>query len=174
MTVTQAARDEASLRPRERWGYGLWLFTGGVIAVPELWAASGATRWPTISATVGHLEKLWSPVKIIVVALIAAGAAQALANPVQDGERRTPAGRLMRGTRQSAEVVSYFPAATLTSATFTIGYVLYGLIALGFGIVPNALGYWFAKDVPFPPLLRTLADLDRRWYPADLAAYPWP
>lgn len=81
MMVIQAARDKAPPQARERrpltrherWGYGVWLFTGAVIAVPELWAASGGTSWPTISATVGHLETLWGPVKILVVGLIAAG-----------------------------------------------------------------------------------------------------
>lgn len=207
MTAIQAARDKAPsqaaerlpLPGQERWGYGVWLFTGAVIAVPELWAASGGTSWPTISATLGHLETLWSPVKILVVALIAAGAAQVLGDSVQAGARRTPTGRLIRGARPSDEIAWYFPGAVLvivaatagtaalTSATFTIGYVLYGLIALAFGIVPNVLAYWFGRDVPFPPLLRTLADLDRRWHPAavvvvaglsvlavHLAAYPWP
>lgn len=196
MTATHA---EWPLSRQERWGYGVWLFTGVVIAVPELWAATGGTRWPTISATVGHLETLWNPVKILVVALIAAGAAQALADSIPPGDGRTPTRRLIRRARESAEVAWYFPcallviiaataiAAALTTATFTVGYVLYSLIALGFGIVPNTLAYWFAKDVPFPPLLRTRADLDRRWHPAalvvvaglsvlavHLAAYPWP
>jgi hypothetical protein len=67
------------------------------------------------------------------------------------------------------------------------GYVLYGLIAVAFLIVPNVLAYGFAKEVPFPTLFRTLADLDRRWHPlvliivaglsvlvVHLVAYPWP
>lgn len=58
---------------------------------------------------------------------------------------------------------------------------------VAFLIIPNVLAYWFAKDVPFPTLFRTLADLDRRWHPlvliivaglsvlvVHLVAYPWP
>jgi hypothetical protein len=47
---------------RQWWGYGVWLFVGAVIATSELWAVVGNPWWPTISATVGHLEQLWSPV----------------------------------------------------------------------------------------------------------------
>jgi hypothetical protein len=158
------------------------LFVGAAIAVPELWAATGNPWWPTISATVGHLEALWSPIKIIVLALIAAGAAQVLSESAKADERRTENGRLARGTGPSAEIAWYFPGAvliiavvttlvaTLTTARFTTGYVLYGMIAAAFGIVPNALAYWFAREVPFPALSRTLQNLDRRWHPAALVA----
>ena len=54
-------------------------------------------------------------------------------------------------------------------------------------IIPNALAFWFAKEVPFPTLYRTVADLERRWRPAamvivvglvvlmfHLVFFPWP
>jgi hypothetical protein len=198
---------------REWWGYGVWLFVGAVIATSELWAVAGNPWWPTISATVGHLEQLWSPVKIIVVALIAAAAAQMITYPPYRGEFgldgrparrwRTAGGRLTKTPGEQAEPIEhagwYFPAAvvviagaaataaSLSSSKLVIGYVLYGLIAVAFLVIPNVLAFWFAKDVPFPTLFRTLADLDRRWHPAvlvivaglsvlaiHLVDYPWP
>jgi hypothetical protein len=202
MTATDTAVDgetQSTMTREEWWGYAVWLFVGAAIAVPELWAAIGNPWWPTISATVGHLETLWSPVKIIVLALIAAGTAQVLSDSVRAQERHPKTGRRVRGTRQSAEIAWYFPAAvivivavtaivaTLTAARFTTGYVLYGLIAVAFGILPNVLAYCFAREVPFPTLLRTLKSLDRRCHPValvpiaglsvlavHLVAYPWP
>lgn len=198
---------------RQWWGYGVWLFVGAVIATSELWAAVGNPWWPTISATVGHLEQLWSPVKIIVIALIAAGATQMVTYPPHRGEFnpadgrarrwRTGTGRLTKAPGGLTEPIRhaawYFPAAvvviagaaataaSLSSSKYVMGYVLYGLIAVAFLIIPNVLAFWFAKDVPFPTLFRTLADLDRRWHPlvliivaglsvlvVHLVAYPWP
>jgi hypothetical protein len=56
---------------REAWGYGVWLFFGLIVVVPEVWAAAWADSapFPTISATTGALEydHAW-------VALIVAGA----------------------------------------------------------------------------------------------------
>ena len=214
MAVTLERPEGRTAYPaRKWWGYGVWLFVGAVIATSELWAAFGNPWWPTISATVGHLEQLWSPVKIIVIALIAAGATQMLAYPPHRGESdpggagarrwRTGAGRLTKAHDGLAEPIEhaawYFPvavvviaggaaaAARLSSSKYVMGYVLYGLIAVAFLIIPNVLAYWFAKDVPFPTLFRTLADLDRRWHPlvliivaglsvlvVHLVAYPWP
>jgi hypothetical protein len=60
-------------------------------------------------------------------------------------------------------------------------------MAVAFLVVPNVLAFWFAKEVPFPTLFRTLSDLDKRWHSAvmvvvaglavlavHLVAYPWP
>jgi hypothetical protein len=208
-------RPEGRLEDSARtwWGYGVWLFVGAVIATSELWAVAGNPWWPTISATTGHLEQLWSPVKIIVVALIAAGATQLVSYPPhrrefgRTGRRaprwRTASGRLTKAPGGQAEPIRhaelYFPAAvaviagaaaaaaSLSSNKFVVGYVLYGLIAVAFLVIPNVLAFWFAKDVPFPTLFRTLADLDEVWHPAvliivaglsvlavHLVAYPWP
>lgn len=222
MAVTHGSGlDQALSRPerrrglseREWWGYGVWAFVGAVIATSELWAVAGNPWWPTISDTVGHLERLWNPVKIIVVALIAAGAAQLVTYPqhraepgLADGRRRpvrTGNGRLTRfggePTEQIEHAAWYFPVAVIVIAAATaaaaglngskwvVGYVLYSLIAVAFMIIPNVLAFWFAREVPFPTLLRTLADLDDRWHPAvlvivaglsvlaiHLVAYPWP
>ena len=54
---------------RELAGYGVWGFTGAVIAVPELWAAvdSDHVPWPTISGTVGYLEYWHTWVAVIII-----------------------------------------------------------------------------------------------------------
>jgi hypothetical protein len=200
-----------NLDQRERWGYGVWLFAGAVIAVGELWAAVGSPWWVTISATTGHLEQLWSPVKIIVVALVAAGAASALryppsraasaASPRSPAQWRTGNGRITRKEGGQADqltglylllaVTVVAAGGTITAALgagkFTVGYVIYGLMAAGLLIVPSVLAYWFAKDVPFPTLFRALSDLEKRCHAAvtvvvaglavlavHLVAYPWP
>jgi hypothetical protein len=43
---------------REAWGYGVWLFFGVIVAVPEIWAAfwKQSAPFPTISGTTGALE----------------------------------------------------------------------------------------------------------------------
>lgn len=220
MALTQSSRvagpDGSPPGPQisrpECWGYAVWAFVGAVIAAAELWAVFGSPWWPTLSGTVGHLEQLWTPTKIIVIALIAAAAGQVLSYPPRQrefpppGRRRhwrTGGGRLTRAENgQTAELghaAWYFPiavtlvaagtaaAAVLNSSRLVAGYVIYGLIAVAFLIVPNVLAYWFAKEVPFPTLLRTLENLNNRWHPAviiivaglsvlavHLVAYPWP
>jgi hypothetical protein len=224
MAVTQEARSVgpadgpgwqsrfADVKPREWWGYAVWGFVGAVIAVSELWAAAGNPWWLTISATVGHLERLWSPVKIVVVALIAVGAVQVLMNPPfrakyepLRGRRlwRTESGRLTKVRTNNEETLplaaGYFPAAVIAAAAagagaailsgdkFVVGYVLYGVMAIAFLIIPNVLAFFWAREVPFPTLLRALEDLDSRLHSAvlvivaglvvlaiHLVAYPWP
>lgn len=131
--TTQIARAEpdtgperASPLPPRRlwWGYGVWLFVGTVIGTGETGAAIGNPWWPTISATVGHLERAWNPTKIIVVALLAAAAVQVLWYPasarhvLDPGRARhalaTSGGRLTRKDRCGDEEV--VPKPSMRSA----------------------------------------------------------
>jgi hypothetical protein len=198
---------------RELWGYGVWLFVGLVFGVPESWAGITSPPWPALSDTVGHLEQLWHPVRVIVVALIVFLAFHAVRYPPgRTGESAARHGepawartlsRWFAGSGTSAAravpVVVYFPlaagvvaggsviAALAGSDTFVLGYVIYGLIAVFLVIIPNALAFWFATQVPFPTLYRAVANLQRRWRPAamvivaglvvlmfHLVFYPWP
>ena len=198
---------------RERWGYGVWLFVGLMFGVPESWAGITNPPWPALSDTVGHLEQLWHPVRVIVVALIVFIVFHAVSYPpgqtgefpAREGEpkrARTPCGRVARcgtGAASAVPVLAYFPlaagvvaggsiiAAIAGSDMFVLGYVIYGLIAIFLVIIPNALAFWFAKEVPFPTLYRTVANLERRWRPAamvivaglvvlmfHLVFFPWP
>ena len=202
-----------SVGTREWWGYGVWLFVGLVFGVPESWAGITNPPWPALSDTVGHLEQLWHPVRVIVVALIVFIVFNAVRYPPgQTGEFpagegeptrvRTPCGRVARrgtGTASAVSVFVYFPlavgvvaggsviAAIAGSDMFVLGYVIYGLIAIFLVIIPNALAFWFATEVPFPTLHRTVANLERRWRPAamvivaglvvlmfHLVFFPWP
>jgi hypothetical protein len=215
MRVRRPARDRTDTE-RERWGYGVWGLMAGVIALFEIWAAAGAPPWPTISATVGHLEAQWSFVALIVVALIVLGAAHALtyawpgvgpllARPNRPRRGRTKTGRITMSPTPDDDAFLelspyiYFPislAIVIGGAWWIIGasndkwlrgYIIYGLIAAMFAIIPNLIALFLKTDVPFPTLFRTIADLERRWHPValvilvglvilliHLALYPWP
>jgi hypothetical protein len=170
----------------------VWAIVGAAIAIPEIWAAVGNRWWPTISATVGHLEQLWSPVKIIVVALIAASSIQLLRYPPHRNEYatlpgrparwRTASGRLTRANNGQAELLpfaaAYLPATVIAVAAsgaitaglggsrFVVGYVIYAVTAVGLLIAPNVLAFRWGKEVPFPTLPRTLVNLDGRFHSA--------
>jgi len=198
---------------QERWGYGVWLFAGLVFGVPESWAGITAPPWPALSETIGHLEQLWPPARVIVVALVVSIAFHAVRYPpsrtgafaareAKPKRARTPFGRFARsgtGAARAVPVFVYFPlaagavaggsviAAIAGSGMFVLGYVIYGLIAIFLVIIPNALAFWFTKEMPFPTLYRTVANLERRWRPAamvivaglvvlmlHLAFFPWP
>jgi hypothetical protein len=117
------------------------------------------------------------------------------------GVGRTPTGRLSKTPADTSPVaaVSYIPlalgliavggivAAVASGDYWVLGYVIYGLIAVFLVIIPNVLAYWFARDVPWPTLLATITNLERRWRPAaavvlaglvilllHLALPPWP
>lgn len=200
------------LPDREIWGYGLWLFVGLVFGIPESWAGLATPPWPALSDTIAHLESRWHPVAVIIVALIVFVVFQVVKYPPghtgefrrRPGEPwrgRTEGGRLIRrpGEPSVVPVLLYFPAAlavmtvgsiiaaVTSSDTFVLGYVIYGLFAMFLGVIPNALAYWFAREVPFPTLARTIANLERRWRPVamiivaglvilmlHLVFFPWP
>jgi hypothetical protein len=202
--TTLTGRGHAHLSTKEKWGYGVWLFVGLVFGVPESWAGLASPPWPSLSNTVAHLEALWSPVAVIVVALTVIVVFQVVRYPPGaggPGSGRTEGGRLTRRPGQASPVPAYlyFPlalavvaagsviAAVASSDMFVLGYTIYGLLAVFCVIVPDLLAYWFARDVPFPTLARTVVNLERRWPPAamiivaglvvlmfHLAFFPWP
>jgi hypothetical protein len=195
---------------REPRGYGVWLTMGGVVALPELWAAVDANvPWPTISGTIGHLEYRWSVTAVVVVGALVFSALLTIRYPPplpprsDAGIGRTPSGRLSmqpeRASRRQLSPWAYFPAAAVVviggsllsvmvdGDKWHLAYVLYGLIAMFWIALPSAAAYLFARDVPFPTLFRTIADLERRMQRfalfvaaglvvllLHLAFYPWP
>jgi len=159
--------------------------------IPEITAAANiGVPWPTISATVGHLEYEHSWVALIVVALIVGFAYQWLrypsfpASPVVQANgaalSRSSLGRLTKHSESinsddRAEVsvllviaglfvvaIGSFLATQLDSDRFVLAYVLYGLFAVFFAVFPSLLAYFSPRDVPFPTFFRTIANLDRR------------
>ncbi len=117
------------------------------------------------------------------------------------GAGRTYNGRLSRAPADASPVAAlvYIPvalgavaggsiiAAVASGDYWVLGYVIYGLIAIFLVIIPNVLAYWFAREVPWPTLLTTVTDLERRWRPVavivlaglvilllHLALPPWP
>jgi hypothetical protein len=185
----------ANVSGRERWGYAVWGAVGVVIAVPEIWAAAvGTAPWPTVSGTVGHLEDLWHPTAVFVVALIVIAAALATGYGRLDDRAPTVAlagewwPYVYLGGAVLFSVGASLIAAELVNGSegrFVLGYVIYGLIGFFFLFLPAVLGWMLV--VPFPSLITTLRDLERR-VPVvallvlaglvilliHLALYPWP
>jgi len=216
-TGRKAAGRLTGISTREKWGYGFWLLLGLVFGVPEGWAGLASPPWPALSDTIGHLDKVWPPTAVIVVAVIVfvgyyfvrvpvgrAGAPVLRAGGPEGGTGagagRTYNGRLAKAPADASPLpaLAYVPPAlaaitigssiaAVTGGFWVLGYVIYGLIAVFAVIIPNVLAYWFAREVPWPTLLTTVTDLERRWRPmavvvlAGLAAlmfhlafFPWP
>jgi hypothetical protein len=171
---------------RVKWGYGVWGCAGVVIAIPEIWSAVSAPGFKTISETVGHLERLWNPTAIIVVALLAVAAANVVRfslpgtlRTIDQADGRTVGHTAAGRFAWSPEAVSDFPfvylpiafaavalpsalVAILSDDAWVLGDVLYGLIATFAVAIPSVLAFAFKREVPFATLFQTLADLERR------------
>src|SRR5690348_13972311 len=70
MTEVTTGAPTVAGRSAEFWGYLMWGLAGIVIAVPELAAVFDLADWPTISATIGHLEDAHSWVRLVVVFVV--------------------------------------------------------------------------------------------------------
>jgi hypothetical protein len=83
----------------EKWGYGFWLFMGLVFGIPESWAGLANPPWPSLSDTITHLDALWPPTAVIVVAVIVIVAFYFVRVPVSPpGSLAHAGGGLGRGT----------------------------------------------------------------------------
>ena len=192
----------------ERRGYWFWGPTVLFVLLVELLAALSASvknafPWPTISSTVGHLEKRWDWVAVIVVGLITVVAFHAIAYRNQQRER----GRAYRragpdpGLKPDGEDISWYNgllvacigvaaivlAIVFDASKFQLGYVIYGVIGF-FGIVlPSILAFSANRLVGFPTLFFTIDKLRHRLHSVavvlvagltilavHLAFYPWP
>ncbi len=170
----------------ERRGYGFW---GPVVALAlliELLAAiskgvKNAFPWPTISSTVGELEKRWDWVGVIVVGTIAVALFQAIA---YRGERRE-SGRAYRraaavtdpaDARPSAtewswynwilvfglEAVAMVLAVSFVDSEFGRGCIIYGVLGFLGILLPGLLAFWANRIVRFPTLFFTVGKLRHR------------
>jgi hypothetical protein len=201
--ATLASRSVSSKR---RWGYLVWAVAGLVIAVPEITAAADPDALPftTISGMVGHLERRWNWVELIVVAAIVFAFFSTVRVPPQPeraedrdiddsvagsggkpgrtvGGRltlRRPAGRAASEEFADEAAPLLFALAALASFALVAGatwaatiwwddrhhyqpaYVLYGLLALLWLIVPGVLAFAWGADLPFPTLFRTVSNLE--------------
>ncbi|MFE3188869.1 hypothetical protein ACFXHA_07655 [Nocardia sp. NPDC059240] len=210
--VGSDAVPTAAGRSVEFWGYCMWGLAGLAIAVSELASVFKLASWPTISNTVGHLETQHSWVRLIVVAVIVLLAYYAVPQlatapePVVQtvgGRTLTVNGRVMKADSRITLLGAGYLLAAVGTYVFGVlfaaadrgmhphsylgAYVLYGLIALMWVIVPSILAMFFSRDVPFPTLFRTVGYLERRAHPVaaillaglvvlliHLAFYPWP
>ncbi|WP_067571708.1 hypothetical protein [Nocardia acidivorans] len=214
--MTEAVGTEAvptaAGRSAEFWGYLMWGLAGLAIALPELASVFRLAGWPTISATIGHLQAEHSWVRVVVVFVIVVTAYYAVPQLLISPKpvARTVAGRPVtangRVTTATGNIellgVGYLALAAVAlilGVLFATGdrhmspdsylgaYVLYGIIALVWVVIPSILSLFFSKDVPFPTLFRTIGYLERRAHPVaavslallvvlllHLALYPWP
>jgi len=195
-------RQAGPVTKEERRGYLFWVPTIVLVLGFEVLAALSRTLrdwipWPTISSTVGHLEKRWPIVAVLVVGLIAAVAYHALAAR----EARREDGRTLRDDAPPAEeaswyspwlvfaiaVVAFVVPYVLGAGKFVLGYWIYGALGL-FGIViPSVLAFAVNRLVGFPTLFFTVGKLRARLHVValvlvaglsvltlHLAFYPWP
>ncbi|RJO73666.1 hypothetical protein D5S18_21055 [Nocardia panacis] len=189
----------------------MWGLAGVAIAVPELASVFRLGPWPTISATIGHLAVQHNWVRLLVVFVIVVLAYYAVAQlrgdptepKVVNGRQLTANGRVTTDI-SSVRYVNFEGYLLASVASYAVGiavavaegrihpdsylgaYVLYGLIALMWIVVPSVLAL-FRREVPFPTLFRTIGYLERRAHPVaavllallvilllHLAFYPWP
>jgi hypothetical protein len=190
---------------KESRGYGFWVPTIAVLVAFELLGVFSdwfrdLVRWPTISSTVGHLEKLTDFTALAVVWLIAAVAFHTTVYRVQLREHGRSF-RPGRGPRPDEDRFwwygGYFVLAVGIAVAlicraaelskYTYGYVLYSVLAIVVLIVPSSLAYWRAELVRFPTLFYTVYKLRQHHYllalpiisgltvlTFHLALYPWP
>jgi len=169
---------------REAWGYVFWIPVILLLFLPaELVPAFGAANWPTFSTTIGHLEYLFGPTALLVVALMVFTAFNALARRRREtglsaeGSYRLDAhgGRIVwrnakQPARESVPMWAYLLGsavviAGLATIAFVFGgywpgaYVLWSLVAFFVVVLPSILAFFFAKHVQFPTLFRTVANL---------------
>jgi hypothetical protein len=173
---------------REAWGYVFWIPLIVLLFLPaELVPAFGGPDWPTFSTTIGHLEYLFAPTALLVVALMVFTAFNALAR--RHGETGLSAkghyrldhtgGRIIwKHAKQppagkdsiSRWQLLYLPVgavliAGLSTIAFVWGgywpgaYVLWSLVAFAVIVLPSILSFFFARSVPFPTLFRTVQNL---------------
>jgi len=121
---------------KRRLGYVVWGIAALVIAVPEIMAAFSPKRaFTTISEMLGHLEFLWSPTALLVIAVVVFGLLSIIrirppssgdAAPGQEGgppSTRTAAGRLTRPDAARAVSPARFDAQA-ASGWFILAAVL--------------------------------------------------
>jgi hypothetical protein len=195
-------RRAGAVTQEERRGYLFWGPTILLVLGVELLGALSEgfenwIPWPTISGTVGHLEKRWDWVGVIVVGLLSAVAFHALASR----SRHRPEGRTLREGAPPAKAASWYSpllvfALTLVAfvvpyafdvSKFQLGYTIYGTLAV-FGIlIPSVLSFAFNRLVRFPTLFFSIDQLRQRLHVValilvaglailtiHLAFYPWP
>jgi hypothetical protein len=184
----------------ERRGYRFWMPVLLVGAAYEILGALSATvrdkiPWPTISDTVGHLEKRWDWVAVIVVGVIAAAAFHAVAERAQAGSGGV---RAQLGDENETSIYNSLLVAGLTivavgaaiaarASKYELGYVLYGVLGFFGLLVPSIMAFWFHKKTRLPTLFTTVEYLRRRFHSValilvaglsilviHLAFYPWP
>ena len=165
----------------EKWGYGFWLFMGLVFGIPESWAGLANPPWPSLSDTIAHLDALWPPTAVIVVAVIVIVAFYFVRVPVsQTGSLALTEGGPGRGTgagvgRTYTGRLSKTPADT--SPVAALVYLPLALAAIAIGSLIAAVtsgGYWVLGYVIYGLIavfLVIIPNVLAYWFARDV---PWP
>jgi hypothetical protein len=179
---------------RRRWGYVVWGVALGFVFVPEILAAIPLTEsqlpFPTISATMGHLEYVHAEWEIAPTALIVLVLFSLLRTP--RGADRTPGGRLTFADKDPQRAYDdgvvrdlWFALRALAVAlvvaggtllayhywpnqyvggrklpNYRVAYVLYGSIGLFWIALPTIQSLARGKDAEFPTLIRTVQNAE--------------
>ena len=137
-------------------GYLVWVLAGAVFAVPEIWASADSDLpFPTLSGTVGHLERRWEVVSLVVIVVIANAllhgvriGAAILSRCDQEDEADGTATFHLSGRRHVAITqgrVTLTSAPTVLSTWVMYGVVTLSAVALGF-VIPLWVHGWTASD----------------------------
>jgi hypothetical protein len=106
-------------------GCYVWLVAGASFAVPEIWAsADSGLPFPTLSGTVGHLERRCEIVSLVVIVVIVYAPMHAIRVGVavigsRPGPPHVRQGRITRTATPSVSFavwLAYFPVAIVTVA----------------------------------------------------------
>ena len=170
----------------ERRGYWFWLPIIFLVLLLEVLAAvSSSVRdaipWPTISSTVGHLEKRWDWVAVIVVGLITIiafhvfayrsqqreeGRAFRRVQPTLDDPAATPEPRHIDWYTPVfvviVEAVAIVLAIVFGAGKYQLGYVIYGVLAVVGIVIPSILSFSSNRIVGFPTMFFTVDKLRHR------------
>ena len=165
----------------EKWGCGFWLFMGLVFGIPESWAGLASPPWPALSDTIAHLDALWPPTAVIVVAVIVILAFYFVRVPVsQPGSLAYAEGGLGRGTgagvgRTYNGRLSRTPADI--SPVPVLFYVPLALAAIAIGSTVAAVtsgGFWVLGYVIYGLIaifLVIIPSVLAYWFAREV---PWP
>jgi hypothetical protein len=157
----------------EKRGYVVWAIAGAIFAVPEIWASvDSSLPFPTLSSTVGHLERKWE-IMLGVILVIAYALMHAvrlgIANVTEELQEEIAQ---LQAELRGAEVVASRTVPTQSAATRTVPSPLRGdskRLAIEQGRLTRtstpryATGLWWGLYLPSTLVIVALGFLIPLW-----------